>query len=267
MPRATLAQLFDLTGKTAIVTGAGTGLGEAIALRLAEAGAAVLIPDIDLQGACRTAEKIKSAGGKAHAMHADASSLSDAKKVVETALELYKSLDILVNNAGIYNNVPALEMTEEVWDKLLDLDLKGVFFFSQAAAKAMISAGNGGRIIHIASMAALHPAAGMPHDDAAKAGVNVLAKSLAVEFACHNILVNAVIPGVFATPGVEAIASAAGQTADQFLFQVLGGQQRFPLRRAGRPDDIARTVLFLASDMAEYITGTSIVVDGGFLLS
>ncbi len=264
---ASLPQLFDLGGKTAIVTGAGTGIGEGIALRLAEAGAAVVIPDIDFQAACRTSEKIKRAGGKSHAIHADASSLSDAKKVVATALDLFKRLDILVNNAGIYNSVPALEMTEQAWDQLLDVDLKGLFFFSQAAAKAMISAGNGGRIIHIASMAALHPARGMPHYDAAKAGVNILAKSLAIEFAGHNILVNSVIPGTIATPGIVAIASAAGKTADQFLFEILGGEQRFPLRRVGTPDDIARTVLFLASGMSDYITGTSIVVDGGFLLS
>ena len=267
MSRPTVTQLFDLSGQVAIVTGAGTGIGEGIALRLGEAGATVIIPDIDLAAAQRTANAMIAAGGKAHAMLADASSIGDAKKVCDTALERYGRLDILVNNAGIYNSISVLEMTPEAWDKVHDLDLKGLFFFSQAAARAMIQAGNGGRIIHIASLASIHPMNGMPHYDSAKAGVKILAKSMAVAFAENKILVNAIVPGAIATPGIEALATERGISSDQFLFDVCGGEQRFPLHRSGRPDDIARAALFLSSKMSEFVTGITLVVDGGYLLS
>ena len=163
-------------------------------------------------------------------MLADASSTDDARKVCETVLEHYGRLDILINNAGIYSAISLLEMTPEDWDKLHDLDLRGLFFFSQAAARVMIKASNGGRIVHIASLASIHPVNGMPHYDSAKAGVNVLAKSMALALADHKILVNAIIPGTIVTPGIEALAAEKGVGPDQYLFDICGGEQRFPLQ-------------------------------------
>jgi 2-dehydro-3-deoxy-D-gluconate 5-dehydrogenase len=262
-----VAQLVDLSGQVAIVTGAGNGIGQGIALRLGEAGATIIVLDIDFHAAQRTADAIIAAGGKACARLADASSIDDARKVCETVLERYGRLDILVNNAGIYSAIPLLEMTPEDWDKLHDLDLRGLFFFSQAAARAMIQAGNGGRIVHIASLASVHPVNGMPHYDSAKAGVNVLAKSMALALADHKILVNAIIPGTIVTPGIAALAAEKGVGPDQYLFDICGGEQRFPLHRCGRPDDIARATLFLVSGLSDYISGTTTVVDGGYLLT
>src|SRR2546421_1886093 len=144
-----IAQLFDLTGKAAIVTGGAMGIGRGIALRLAEAGASVLITDLKMDAAHATIEEIKATGGKAEAIQADARSAADARQVVERSVSSFGRLDILVNNAGIYPFVPALEATEETWDKVLSVNLKGVFLYAQAAVQQMVQTGQGGRIINI----------------------------------------------------------------------------------------------------------------------
>lgn len=262
-----LAELFSLAGKSAIVTGGAKGIGEAIAGRLAEAGASVLLTDIDEPAAQRTAEAIRARGQVCEAMVADAANVDHAQAVVRRATERFGRLDILVNNAGIFPFTPALQITPEQWDRVLNTNLRGPFFFSQAAAKAMIAGGHPGRIINIASIDALHPTGALAHYDASKGGLVMLTKALALELAPHGILVNAIAPGGIATPGAaaaaERIAQLAGNTeqaASKFL-------DRLPLKRMGEPDEIARIVLVLASPAADYITGEVIVVDGGYLLS
>ena len=263
----TIAELLDLTGKGAIVTGGAVGIGQGIAFRLAEAGASVMITDIDLEGAGRTVEQVKARGGKAQAIRADAGSTTDATKVAQATVDAFGRLDILVNSAGIYPPSPALQMSEELWDKVLNTDLKGMFFYSQAAAKQMIKAGHGGKIINLSSIDALRPEIMFAHYDAAKGGVVMLTKALALELAPHNILVNTVAPGGITTPGREAAAAAIGDVLQANPEAIVPEQPGIPLDRLGTPDDIAKVVLFLASAAADYMTGSLVLVDGGCLLS
>jgi len=264
----TIKQLFELEGKVGIVTGGAYGIGRGIAMRLAEAGASIMISDIDLDGVNRTAEDIRAAGGIARAVFADAASVSDSNKVVRAAVDEYGRLDILVNNAGVYPYSPALDISEESWDKVLDTNLKGMFFCSQAAAKEMIKEGHGGKIINLASTRSFHPATGLTHYSASKAGVVMLTKSLALEFAAHNILVNAVAPGGIITPGSKEAGPEAARISSKSVEELTrSSATRKPLQRDREPDDIAKIVLFLVSPAADYITGDTILADAGFLLT
>ena len=267
MTTRTIAQLFDLTGKSAVVTGGAMGIGQAISFRLAEAGAVVMIADIDVEAASQTTMQIKASGGKARAIRADASSTADAKAVVQATLEAFGRLDIMVNNAGIYPISPALETSEEMWDKVLNLNLKGAFFYSQAAAQEMVKAGHGGKIINMASIDAMHPYGGVAHYSTSKAGLVMLTKALALEFAPHNIRVNAVAPGSIMTPGTKAVRAALEARGIPEEKVIESYMARLPLGRMGEPDDVAKVVLFLASAAADYITGSLLLVDGGHLLS
>ena len=267
MTTPTIAQLFDLTGKGAIVTGGAMGIGQAIAFRLAEAGAGVMVADINMEAAEQTVGQIVSQGGKAQAIHADARSADDAGKAVKAAVAAFGSLDILVNNAGIYPISPVLDISEEMWDKVFDLNLKSVFFYSQAAAREMIKAGHGGKIVNMASMEGLHPREDMSHYTTSKAGVIMLTKSLALEMAAHNILVNAIAPGGVWTPGAEGVAREAEKSGISLKESMESFLARLPLSRFAMPDDIARVALFLASPAADYMTGSVLLVDGGYQLS
>ena len=181
MNTPSVSQLFDLSGKVAVVTGGGQGIGKGIAARLAEAGAAVLVADINLPAAAQTAQELKSLGHRVAAIHSDAGSVADAVRVAGAAVEQFGSLDILVNNAGIFPFAKFLEVNEALWDKVMTVNLKGVFFYSQAAAKAMIQGGRGGKIVNIASIDAFRPMGNLSHYDISKAGVVMLTKSLAIE--------------------------------------------------------------------------------------
>jgi len=266
MAYKTIAQLFDLSGKGAVVTGGAVGIGQGIALRLAEAGAGVTVADVDLKAAGETAKQIEAKGGRAKPIHADVSSAADAEKVVRAAVDAFGSLDILVNNAGIQIPATFLDTSEESWERVVDVNLKGVLLCSQAAARAMIKAGHGGKIINIASAAALTPSKGHTAYSASKAGVISLTKSMAQELAAHRILVNAVAPGGIQTPGGMAslgdMMQARGLSAKELWQDHL---RRVPLGIVGEPDDIAKVVLFLASEAADFMTGTVVVVDAGFL--
>ncbi len=264
----TIAQLFDLSGKNAIVTGGGRGIGQAIAFRLAEARASVMIVDIDQKTAEGTANQIKANGGKAHYVHADVANSSDVKKVIQTTLDTIGSVDILVNNAGIFPATPTLQATEETLNHIIEVNLKGVFSFCQAAAQEMVKTGRGGKIINIASDSALRPVGTLSQYEASKAAVISLTKSLALEFGPNNILVNAVAPGSIRTPGIVQqiqINHKIPENKVDGFFKVIAAQ--LPLRRVGEPDDVARAVLFLASNASDYMTGNVLLVNGGRLVS
>ncbi|AGG07756.1 short-chain dehydrogenase [Dehalococcoides mccartyi] len=262
----TIAELFDLRGKVAIVTGGAMGIGKGISMRLAEAGASIMIPDLNLEVAQKTAAEIKALGGKATAIQADVSNINDAQKVIDATLKAFGDLDIMVNNAGIYRFMPAIDMTEAMWDKTLGINLKGLMFFSQAATKAMMAAKHGGKIINIASIDGFRPTGNLAHYDASKGGVIMLTKAMAQEWAPHGILVNAVAPGGINTPGASALMPSGSMSAEQLMELSKSFVAKLPLKRMGEPDDIGKVVLFLASAAADYMVGSVIVADGGALL-
>jgi 2-deoxy-D-gluconate 3-dehydrogenase len=256
-PTPGLHDLFDLSGKVAIVTGGAKGIGRGICLRLTEAGAAVVLSDIDLEAARGTALQIQAEGGTVAVVAADASSVAEAGRTVRQAVDVFGRLDILVNNAGIYPFVPALEVSEALWDAVLDTNLKGLFFYSREAAAEMIAEGHGGKIVNIASVDAFHPTGLLAPYDASKGGVMMVTRALALELGTHNVCVNAIAPGAILTPG-----SGSPTPADERYVAFV---ERIPLGRMGTPDDVARVALFLASGAADYVTGSVVVVDGGYL--
>jgi 2-deoxy-D-gluconate 3-dehydrogenase len=264
----TIRELFDLTGKTAIVTGAASGIGFGIATRLAEAGARVMIADVDGVAAETAAGRLKAKGWLAQAVRGDVRAPNEVAHLVEAAVGAYGGLDILVNNAGIYPFKPVLQMAEADWDRVLDINLKGTFLCAQAAARQMVTQGRGGVIVNIASIDAFHPSSvGLAHYDASKGGVVMFTKNLALELAPHGIRVMAIAPGGIATPGSQASTMAtqsSGVDLDAMLKAFLA---RIPVGRMGTPDDIGRVALFLASEAAAYMTGSTVFVDGGVLLS
>jgi 2-deoxy-D-gluconate 3-dehydrogenase len=259
-----LSEMFDLTGKTAIVTGGAMGIGAAIAARLAEAGAAVVVADINHDAAGEVVARIEREGGVAIAVQADASNVEDAQRAVHEAARVFGHVDILVNDAGVFPFSPALELTEAQWDHVLDINLKGTFFYAQAAAKQMIAQQTPGVIVNIASIDGLHPTGLLAHYDASKGGVVMVTKSLAKELGAYHIRVNAIAPGGVNTPGVEH--AAPPQTTAGATGAVEDMMARIPMGRMGQPDEIALAALFLASPASSYMTGSLVVVDGGFLL-
>ncbi|MET0657718.1 MAG: SDR family oxidoreductase [Steroidobacteraceae bacterium] len=260
MATLTIAQLFDLGGSSAIVTGAAQGIGQAIALRLAEAGASVLLAGHNEELLARSAAMVTAAGGNAAWICADISQIADIDAIVQAAIERFGAVDILVNNAGgMHPFTPALEITEAIWEKTLERNLKGSFFLAQRVARQMVAAGRGGKIINIASIAALRPDPQLAAYNASKAGVASLTKSLAQEFGRHRILVNTVAPGPILTPNTAAVYDIP--EIQQYV------EQRVPLGHIGQPEDVGNAVLFLASRAADHITGSLLVVDGGLMVS
>ncbi len=254
-----LKDLLDLSGKAAIVTGGAKGIGQGIAYRLAEAGAQVLVADMDEEAAIKTASGLKEKGWTAEAFRADVSDQVQVKSMVNACKEKFGSVDILVNNAGIYPPAPVSGMTQEDFEKVLRVNLRSVFLTTKYAAEVMKGQGSG-KIINITSVDALHPSmVGLAHYDASKHGEWGFTKNSALELAAHNIQVNAIAPGGIATPGVAAM-SQESSSVDDFLAKI-------PMHRMGEPDEIGMVALFLASDMSSYMTGSQIVVDGGVLLS
>lgn len=245
-----------LDGKVALVTGAGSGIGRGSALRLAGAGARVVVADLVEATARETAALIEEQGGKALCVQVDVADRDSVRRTVAAAREAWGGIDILHNNAGVLRRSPFLETPDQELDLLLDVNLRGVFYVAQEVAQAMVRRGSGGRIINTCSMVAYVARRNLAHYNATKGAVMQLTKSMALELGPHGILVNAVAPGVIATGLNADVAQTNGWGADL---------ARIPLGRLGTPADVAEVVLFLASPAVTYVTGAIIPVDGGYL--
>ncbi|MHB2153668.1 3-oxoacyl-[acyl-carrier-protein] reductase [Calditrichota bacterium GD2] len=242
-------------GKVAIVTGSARGIGKAIALKLAREGYHVVISDILQDAAKETAQEIEKLGVKSLAVVADVSKAEDAGNLIKQTVEAFGQVDVLVNNAGITRDNLAIRMSEGEWDSVLNINLKGTFLCSQAAAKVMMKK-RSGRIINIASVSGILGTAGQANYASSKAGVIALTKAFARELGARNITVNAVAPGYIATEMTEKLPE---NVKEEYLKQI-------PLKRAGTPEDVANVVAFLASDAASYVTGTTLIVSGGLVM-
>jgi len=245
-----------LKDRVGIVTGSGTGLGKAIIEAFANEGATAIVADVDFENALAVAEGIKKKGGKALAFKCNVASRDDVESMVKTVIENFGQIDILVNNAGIIRPAMLLKMTEEQWDQVINVHLKGSFNCLQAAARKMKER-NYGRIINITSTAGVLGTIGQINYSSAKAGILGLTKSAAKELARYNILVNAVAPGA-ATKMTEVI-----RTDEKFKDQYL---KKIPLGRWAEPEEIAPAMVFLASEESSYITGQIIAADGGMTI-
>jgi len=250
---------MGLKGKVAIVTGARRGMGRSHALKLAEAGAKVVVSDISQEDCQKVVDEIKKNQGEAMAVKCDVSKKEEVEKMVKKAVEKFGRVDILVNNAGICQFKPFLELTEEEWDRTLNINLKGYFLCAQAVVKEMAKQKTG-VIINIASVAMGQQGVGLSniaHYCASKGGIVGMTEALAVELAPYNIRVNAISPGMIETPMIDTVKSDP-KTLEAMLTRV-------PLRRVGKPDEVSNLVLFLASNKSSYMTGSTVVIDGGWL--
>ncbi len=249
--------LFDLSGKKAIVTGGGQGLGKEMALALAEAGADVLVAQRRVEVAETVAEEIRALGRDSVAVQVDVSNASDVEAMVASAVDRFGQVNILINNAGIGQSVWALNMPEEDFDLMMNVHVKGTFLCSQKVAQEMVKQETGGSIVNISSMSAIiaNRPQGQAHYNTAKAAISHLTKSLAVEWTRFNIRVNAIAPGY-----VETALTTGGLTAEVGETWL----DMTPMRRAGEPHEIKGAALYLASEASSFCTGTILVMDGGY---
>ncbi|WP_296597003.1 2-dehydro-3-deoxy-D-gluconate 5-dehydrogenase KduD [Phenylobacterium sp.] len=250
-----MASPFDLTGQVALVTGANTGLGQAIAVGLAQAGADIVA--VGRSAPDETAELVAQAGRKLHAVSADLSTTEPIARVVFEAYAAAGRLDILVNNAGIIRRADSLDFTEEDWDAVMDTNLKTVFFLSQAVAKRWVADKRGGKIVNVVSMLSFQGGLRVPSYTASKSGLAGITKTLCNEWAAKGINVNGLAPGYFATNNTAALQ--ADETRNQQILD------RIPAGRWGQPSDLAGAAVFLASRAADYMHGAIVPVDGGWL--
>jgi len=245
-----------LLDKVAIITGSAQGIGKAIAIALADEGANVVISDIDEELAKITAEEIsKTKGVQTLAFKTDVSKISDVENLVKNTLDKFQKIDILINNAGITRDNLLIRMSEQEWDTVLDINLKGVFNCTKAVSKVMIKQKQG-RIVNIASVVGLMGNAGQVNYSASKGGVIAFTKSCARELAGRNILVNAVAPGFIKTRMTDALSEEQKKKLTELI----------PLNRLGEPEDVAKVVVFLCTDDSSYITGQVISVNGGMYM-
>jgi 2-deoxy-D-gluconate 3-dehydrogenase len=246
---------FDVKGKVAIVTGCDTGLGQGMALGLAQAGCDIV--GVNIVEPTETIELIKATGQKFIDIRANLMKLDDIPFIVNRAVEECGRIDILVNNAGIIRRNDAIDFSEQDWDDVMNINIKSVFFMSQAVAKQFMAQGNGGKIINIASMLSYQGGIRVPSYTASKSGVMGITRLMANEWAKHNINVNAIAPGYMATNNTAALR--ADEERNQAILE------RIPADRWGTPEDLAGPCVFLASKASDYINGYTIAVDGGWL--
>ncbi|MDP6375146.1 MAG: SDR family oxidoreductase [Kiritimatiellia bacterium] len=253
-----LDKRFGLNGKVALVTGGGQGIGRAAGLALAEAGASVAVVDLNLEQADQVAAAIREQGGQAIAIRGDVTEPGTIESMMKQTTDELGRLDILINNAGIYPFSDFLETSDDVWNRVVDLNLTAVFRCSRTAGQIMADQGGGGCIVNLASVQGLKPTNGglVPYDTT-KAAVVMLTKATALELGPHQIRVNAIAPGVVPTPGTRDVLSETEAVS----------VQRTPMGHLGTAEDVANTILFLASPAACFITGETIAVDGGYVLT
>jgi len=247
---------FRLDGKIALVTGAATGLGEAIAIGLAHAGARVICHG-NTRSPEETVQKINELGSEAHSVTGDLSRRETAKNIIDESVKHFGGLDILVNNAGTIRRAPAVDYSEDDWATVIEVNLSSVFRLCQLAGKQMIAAGRGGKIVNIASLLSFQGGITVPAYAASKGGVAQLTKALANEWAKFNINVNAIAPGYMRTTNTAALQ--ADETRNRQILE------RIPAGRWGEPDDIAGAAIFLSSRASDYVNGHILVVDGGWM--
>jgi len=261
-----IGEIISLTNKRAVVTGGAIGIGFAISYRLAEAGASIVIVDIYRERAEKASEELRSNGYEASFIQADVSKEKEVKDMVNTIVGEAGGIDILVNNAGIYPYIPFAQITGDDIDRVISVNLKGTLLCSREVSSNMIQQRQSGCIINIASISSSRPVSkGFSIYDASKGGVQSLTKSMALELGQHSIRVNAIAPGSIMTEGM--LSQGKGLQPSEWKAELKKFMASTVLGRLGRADDIGRTALFLASDLASYITGTLIVVDGGFQLT
>lgn len=249
----------DLKGKVAIITGAAKGMGKAHSLKLAGAGAKIIVCDVDIAGCQLVVEEIKKLRGDSIAVKCDVTKKAEIDNVVVETLKKYGKIDILVNNAGIFPFEPFLQMSEANFEKVIDINLKGYFLMAQACAKEMVKQ-KSGAIVNISSVAMGQVGigfAGLTHYCASKGGITAMAQAMALELAPMGIRVNCIAPGMIDTPGASSTNMDA-KTMEAMLAPI-------PMKRKGRAEEIANAVLFLASDESSYMTGSTMVVDGGWV--
>lgn len=247
--------MIDLSSKSALVTGAGRGIGKEIAMTLAKAGCDVAVSDIDLETATSAAKEIEALGRKSMALKADVSNAKDVEAMIASFVEKFGKIDILVNNAGITRDGLLMRMKEEDWDLVLNINLKSAFLCCKEAVRPMMKARTG-KIINIASVVGLMGNAGQANYSASKAGLIGLTKTLAREFAGRAINVNAVAPGFIKTAMTDKLSDA----------EKLKLSSQIPMQALGSPTDVANAVLFLSSSLSDYITGQVLTVDGGLVM-
>ena len=247
--------MFDLTGKVAVVTGCNTGLGQGMAIALAKAGADIV--GVGHEAALETQALVEGLGRKFHYIVANLMKQDQLELIAEETMEVMGRVDILVNNAGIIRRQDLLAFSESDWDDVININQKTVFFLSQAMAKKFVAQGNGGKIINIASMLSYQGGVRVPSYTASKSAVMGLTRALATELAEHNINVNAIAPGYMATDNTQALRADEKRNA-----AIL---ERIPANRWGTPEDLAGPAVFLASNASDYVNGYTLAVDGGWL--
>ena len=246
---------FKLEGKVAIVTGCSTGLGQGMSLGLAEAGADIV--GVDYVEAPDTEAGVKKLGRRFHGIVCDLMSIAPVARIVKETLDTFGRLDVLVNNAGIIRREEAINFSEKDWDEVMNINVKTVFFLSQAAARQFIRQNSGGKIINVASLLSFQGGIRVPSYTASKSGVMGITRLMANEWAKYNINVNAVAPGYMATNNTAPLRADKKRSAEIL--------QRIPAGRWGLPEDMKGPVVFLASEASKYVTGYTVAVDGGWL--